>query len=271
MSARAGASGGYDAPAAGGAPDARVRAWWAHGFTLACLAIWWGASLVLPPYLIAGPVQVATRALGFFTNWFDAANLLISLAHVLASVVLAMGIGIGLALLAWTVPRTRLMIRQRWYPFLNAFSGIGWAIIAMLWFGPSHATVLFAMTTVMVPFVFINVSEGLQALDQELLEMGRSFTRHGGRVFLGIVLPALYPFLFAALRITVGVAWKSTLLAELFGTNEGLGFMVNQARLAFDSRTIMAVILLIILNVFLIDRFIFEPLQKRLARHYEPV
>ena len=247
----------------------RSRMWWAHGFTLACVLLWWGASLILPPYLIAGPVEVVLRAAQFFTNRFDFINLLISLLHVAGSVVLAFSLGMALALAAYYMPRTQLMIRHRWYPFLNSFSGVGWAIIAMLWFGPSHVTVLFAMTTVMVPFVFINVTEGLQALDQELMEMGRSFTRKGGRVFWDIVLPSLYPFLLAALRIAMGVAWKSTLLAELFGTNEGLGFMVNQARLAYDCTTIMAVILLIIIIVFLTDRLFFEPLQKRLARHYE--
>jgi NitT/TauT family transport system permease protein len=245
------------------------RALWAHGFTLACVAIWWAASLVLPAYLIAGPVAVVVRAAQFFTNRFDLLNLFVSLLHVVVSVLLAFTIGFLLALAAHYLPATRLMIRHRWYPFLNSFSGIGWAIIAMLWFGPSHATVLFAMTTVMVPFVFINVSEGLQALDAELLEMGRSFSRQSWRSFVWVVLPSLYPFLFAALRIAMGVAWKSTLLAELFGTNEGLGFVVNQARLDYDCKTVLAVILLIILFVFVTDRFLFAPLQARMARHYE--
>ncbi|MGE4239817.1 ABC transporter permease [Ramlibacter sp.] len=245
------------------------KALWAHGFTLACLLAWWGASLVLPPYLIAGPVDVVVRAAQFFTNKFDFMNLMVSLFHVVSAVVLACTIGFALALMAYYVPAARLMIRHRWYPFFNSFSGIGWAIIAMLWFGPSHVTVIFAMTTVMVPFVFINVTEGLLALDAELLEMSRSFTRRSWRSFLHIVFPSLLPFLFAALRICAGVAWKSTLLAELFGTNQGLGFMVNQARLAYDCKTIMAVILLIIAVVYITDRLIFSPIQKRLARHYE--
>jgi NitT/TauT family transport system permease protein/sulfonate transport system permease protein len=129
-------------------------------------------------------------------------------------------------------------------------------------------TVIFAMSALMIPFVYINISEGLGAVDEELLEMGWSFTHRPFAVFLRIVLPSLYPFALAALRISVGVAWKSTLLAELFGANEGLGFMVNQAREAYDSRTILAVIAIVVLIVFLTDRAIFVPLQRRLARHH---
>ena len=90
------------------APD-RARRWWAHGFTLACLAVWWVASLVLPPYLIAGPVEVALRAAQFFTNRFDFINLLVSLLHVVGSVVIAFILGMGLALTAYYLPQTRLI------------------------------------------------------------------------------------------------------------------------------------------------------------------
>ena len=45
-----------------------------------------------------------------------------------------------------------------------------------------------------------------------------------------VIVPSLYPFIFATLRIMFGVAWKVTLTAELFGGNSGLGYMINHAR-----------------------------------------
>lgn len=251
------------------AATARRQRWIAHAFTLACLFAWWGTAQVLPPYLIAGPEAVVIRAARFLHDPYDFYHLVVSCLHVIGGVALAFMLGTAMALCSYYVPVTRLMLRYRWYPFFNSFSGIGWAIVAVLWFGPSHPTVLFAMTAVLLPFVYINVSEGLEAMDAELLEMGSSFGRRPAGVFLHIALPSLYPFLFAALRIVFGVAWKSTLLIELFGTNEGLGFVINQARQNFDSATILAIILIIVIIVYSIDRWAFSPIQRRLARHYE--
>ena len=78
----------------------------------------------------------------------------------------------------------------------------------------------------------------------------------------------LVPFAFAALRTGFGVAWKVVLTAELFGGNAGVGDLLNTARQEFDTETIFAVIVFIILFVALTESFLFRPLQRRLDRRY---
>ena len=73
-------------------------------------------------------------------------------------------------------------------------------------------------------------------------------------MFVLVLVPSLYPFIFATLRIMFGVAWKVTLTAELFGGNSGLGYMINLSRQEFDTATIFAAIILIIAFVHGIDR-----------------
>ena len=232
------------------------------------LAAWAIAGFLLPPYLVAGPWTVALRVTRFFTDRADAEHLAVSFAHVLGSVVIAFGVGGLLALVNHYVPVSRVMIQNRWYPFLNSFSGIGWAVLAVLWFGPSDSAVLFAIASTLVPFVFVNLRAGLEAVDRDLLEMAASFSRRGLSRFWLIVLPSLYPFIFAALRIVFGVGWKACLLAELYGSNRGLGYLINVARQEFDSATIFAVITLIIVVVFVTDRCVFAPVQAQLRRHH---
>jgi NitT/TauT family transport system permease protein len=83
-------------------------------------------------------------------------------------------------------------------------------------------------------------------------------------------VPSLYPFIFATLRIMFGVAWKVTLTAELFGGNNGLGYMINLARQEFDTATIFAAIILIIGFVHGMDRYVLGPLQASVSRHHAP-
>jgi NitT/TauT family transport system permease protein/sulfonate transport system permease protein len=241
----------------------------AHLFTLGALVLWQLYSMTVEPYVLPGPVPVAVRLGDFLTSWSLAKHAFISFAHVFAAIAISFVIGSGLALLAHYVSALRLAIHGRISPFLNSFSGIGWTLLAIVWFGVNDVTVVFAITVVLTPFAIINMREGLETLDWELLEMSASFTRNRWREFVHVVLPSLIPFIFATIRISFGVSWKVTLAAELFGGRSGLGYLFNLARQDFDVALILVVIVVIIAFVYGADRLVFAPLQARLGRHHD--
>ena len=248
-----------------GAPLRKLAA---HFFTLFFLAGWEAASWVAPSYLLPSPVQTAWRLWAFIISSRDLGHLGASLFHVAAAIAISFVIGSLLALFPYYVPVLRLAIERRIGPFLNAFSAIGWTLLSIMWFGVSPLTVIFAISAVLVPFALVNMSAGLANLDTELLEMAGSFTRRRWRMFMLVIVPSLYPFVFATLRIMFGVAWKVTLTAELFGGNSGLGYMINLSRQEFDTATIFAAIILIIAFVHSTDRYVLGPLQASVSRHY---
>ena len=214
------------------------------------------------------PVQVAQRLWAFVTSARDLGHLGASLFHVAAAIAISFVIGSLLALIPYYVPVLRLAIERRIGPFLNSFSAIGWTLLSIMWFGVTPLTVIFAISAVLVPFALVNMSAGLANLDPETIEMAESFTRRRARMFALVIVPSLYPFVFATLRIMFGVAWKVTLTAELFGGNSGLGYMINLARQEFDTATIFAAIILIIGFVHGMDRYVLGPLQASVSRHY---
>ena len=240
----------------------------AHLFTLLFLAAWKAAALVAPSYLLPSPVQVAWRLWSFVTSWRDLGHLGASLYHVAAAIAISFVIGSLLALIPYYLPLLRFAIERRIGPFLNSFSAIGWTLLSIMWFGVSPLTVIFAISAVLVPFALVNMSAGLASLDAEILEMAESFTRQRWRMFALVIVPSLYPFIFATLRIMFGVAWKVTLTAELFGGNSGLGYMINLSRQEFDTATIFAAIIVIIAFVHSMDQYIMAPLQASVSRHY---
>lgn len=255
--------------AAGGWRDrraARVAA--AHLFTISFLLVWEAAARAAPSYLLPGPGETALRLWKFVTSAHDLGHLAASLLHVGVSIVLSFVIGSALAFLAYYVPVFRFAVERRLGPFLNSFSGIGWTLLAVMWFGVNSGAVVFAISAVLTPFALVNMAAGLASLDRETLEMARSFTRRGRPVFALVIVPSLTPFIFATIRIMFGVAWKVTLTAELFGGNRGLGYMINLARQDYDTTTILAAIILIIAFVHGMDRLVFVPIQARLSRHY---
>ena len=232
------------------------------------LLAWWGYSLIVPVYQLPGPWLVVQRIVSFITDSEELAQLALSLMHVTIAIVIAFVVGCVLAALAHWVWPLRMLIDGRLTPFLNAFSGIGWLFLAILWFGLDSFTVIFSVTMILIPFTIINVRAGLQELDADLLELGRSLSRSPLRGTVKVVIPMLVPYLFAALRNSFGVSWKVVLTAELFGGNAGVGYLLNIARQQFDTETIFAIIAFILIFVACAEIVLFRPIQRHLDRRF---
>jgi NitT/TauT family transport system permease protein len=240
----------------------------ALGFVLALGIAWFASAGHVPAYVLPPPDEVAAAVVAFAASAQRLPHLFATLAHIGSAIAIAFVLGALLAFAAhyarWSAPA----IHQRISPFLSAFSGIGWTLLAVIWFGVSSFTVVFTIVAVLLPFALVNLREGLIALDAELLEMGASFGRDRWRGWRLLVAPALLPFAAATLRIMFGVAWKVTLTAELFGGGRGLGYVINIARQDYDTPTLFAVILFIIVAVTLADRLIFGPLERLTTRQF---
>ncbi len=240
----------------------------AHMATLAALAAWWVYSLFEPPYLVPGPLPVFSRMVDYLADPDLRLQLVASLVHVLAAIVIAFACGAALATAAQLVPAVRLLVDGRITPFLNAFSGIGWLFLGVIWFGLTDTTVVFTVAIILVPFAIINFRTAVGELDAELTELGRSLSHSRLRVFRTVMVPQLVPYVFTTLRTCFGVAWKVVLTAELFGGNSGIGAELNVARQQLDTETILALILFILCFVVLAEVAVFRPGQRMLDRRY---
>jgi NitT/TauT family transport system permease protein len=238
-------------------------------FTLAALAAWFALARTVPDYQLPGPLLVLARMPDFLTDPTLRWALAVTFAHVVAAFAIAFVLGSALAGAAYRFVLFRALIDARITPFLNAFSAIGWLFLAILWFGLNSLTVIFTVTMILIPFTTINIRVGLNELDRELVELGQSLTDQRMLQFRKIVLPLLVPYIFATLRNSFGVCWKVVLTSELFGGNAGLGFVLNTARQEFDTATIFAIIVFILLFNALIETAVFRPIQNRLDRRYK--
>jgi NitT/TauT family transport system permease protein/sulfonate transport system permease protein len=241
----------------------------ADGFLLLVLALWYFSSLRLPEFVLPNPVKVLTLTARLFLDPPLLLHTAISLGRVVASVLLALAIGSTLVLAARYLPVTGLLVGNRLTPFFNSFPSLGWAILAVIWFGVSDRTVLFVETAILLPFCMINMWEGIKNLDPDLLEMAGSFGRRRGRILRKVIFPLLFPYIFSALRISFGVGWKVSLIAELFGAHSGLGYLLEQARQHFDMPMVFATICAIILLVAGMERLVFDRIERRVLRHLQ--
>lgn len=239
--------------------------WLADALVLGVLGVWLMGTRTLPEFVLPGPLAVGERLLVLFTDWEFLAHTLASTLRVIVSVLIALVIGGALAVLHRAVPALDWVIRGGIQPFLSSFPSIGWAILAAIWFPPGHLSIMFVQIAILVPFCLINIAEGLRQIDREVMEMAHSFTRSSSRITGRIAVPLMMPYVLGALRISYGIGWKISLVAELLGSTSGLGYLMLRAQGSADMTTVMAASLAIVLLFVAGERLVLDPLARRFA------
>jgi NitT/TauT family transport system permease protein/sulfonate transport system permease protein len=241
----------------------RGAQWVSNLLVAAIFGLWWFYSKQVPVYVLPGPIEIASDVGALLVRPEIAVHTYTSLLRVVVSVLSASVLGGGTVILAHHVRILRPFVGDRVIPILNAFPSLGWVMLGVIWFGVSERSIVFVETAILLPFSMVNIWEGLQALDEEVVEMGRSFTRKPMRQIWLVTLPLLRPYIVASLRTSYGVGWKVALIAELFGASTGIGYLMNLSRQNFDTAETLACIVVVILLVFVVDRLIFQPLARR--------
>ncbi len=248
-------------------PDANRPSLAERGFAefalLFGVVVWWLTAQDLPAFVLPTPGAVVVTMSRFFTDAGLAYHFFVSAGRVIAAVCMAMLVSLILAALATRSILLTAILERRVLVFLNSFPSVGWAILGVMWFQVSGGTVIFIQAAIILPFCLISAMSGFRQVDAELAEMGRSFTRNPVRRFLKLTLPLMMPILMSGIRIAYGICWKIALVAELFGAQSGLGYLLVRAQSSADAAMVFAVCLMIVVAVIVIDRLVLNPLAQK--------
>ncbi len=230
---------------------------------LTICGFWWFIAKDLPDFVLPTPIEVLISLVKLGTDLNTVGHVFISMARVLAAVFIAALISILFAVLSRMNIYFDTIIQNNILVVLNSFPSVGWAILGVIWFSISNGTVVFIEIMIITPFCLINCLQGFRQMDQELLEMGKSFSRNKFRNFFKLHIPLAVPFIIAGVRMSYGIAWKIAIVAELFGASSGLGWLLQQAQNQSDAQRVLAVCILIVILFSIIDGLILRPVAKR--------
>jgi NitT/TauT family transport system permease protein len=229
------------------------------------VALWqWGAGHV-SGFLLPPPAEV----LGRFLDPKFLSRLLGALGQSLVQLGLGFGLTLLIAVPLGIVIGRSLILGRMFEPVINAIYAIppvAFVPVLIIWFG------LFLEARVALVFlmsffdVLVIVIAGARDVRSSLVDVGRSFgASHRQRLRL-IVLPALLPFLFAALRVGSARAINGMITAELFFAAVNLGAIMKRATQNFDSATVLSVVILVCVLGLLAQSFI--TLLERRVLHW---
>jgi len=78
--------------------------------------------------------------------------------------------------------------------------------------------------------LYFNTYAGIRDIDERLIELARCYGLGGWQRLVHVVLPGALPSLFLGLRLAIGAAWLSLVVGEQTNTQNGIGFLMMEAR-----------------------------------------
>ena len=138
---------------------------------------------------------------------------------------LAIAVGIPIGFIMATLKKINHYL-DPWVSCLYATPLVALAPVIMVWFGlgifPNSLVVFLGA----VFPILLNTYTGIKSVKENLIEVVRAFGGSPLQLFFKVMIPDATPAIITGIRLAVGRAVISVVVAELFGAEAGLGFMV---------------------------------------------
>ena len=228
------------------------------------LVVWHAISRFFPPSLFPGPIPVFKRVWEIIVSGQFAVHMVATLVRVVAGFLSAFLVSIGVGIFMGVNRTAERFFEPNIIVGLTVPS-LAWSVIALMWFGISELAPIFTIFIVLQPLITVNIYQGTKALDHEVIEMARAFRAGRAMVIRDVVIPQLVPYLLAATRFGLSLAWKVTVIAELLGLSNGIGYMIHYSFGIFSMLDVFAWTIAFTLVMLALEYGLLKPLEVRIT------
>lgn len=243
----------------------RYRLWRLAGYVLFVGAWALLSEFVFEPYVLPSPVAIVREMWAilwsgdFWTNLWSTTKQL--------------AIGFTLAFLIGTTIGIAMGRSRYWDGFFHDYvmltlttPGLVFALICVMIFGLAPIGPVVAIVLTSFPHITVNVVEGVRAIPRDLLDMATAYGADRPTRVRHVILPAVAPYLFTAVRYGFAIAWKITALTELFGGADGVGIQIRVEFQFFNTAGVLAWAFFLVGLALITERVVLQRLEERFFR-----
>ena len=146
--------------------------------------------------------------------------------------VVGFGIAIVVGVLLGFLMGSSQLAYKAMYPLMTGFNALPKAAfvpILVVWFGIGVGPAV--LTAFLISFfpIMVNIATGLATLEPELEDVLRVLGARRWDVLMKVGLPRSLPYFFAALKVSITLAFVGTTVSEMTAANEGIGYLLISA------------------------------------------
>lgn len=192
----------------------------------------------------------------------------VSMVRALTGFTLAVLVGVPLGLLmGWF---------KKWEDFCSPLISLAYPIpkiglipLFILWLGIGNSSKVAVIFTACIFSVILNTYTGVKGTPRHLVWSALSMGASSREVLLKVVLPHSLPYIFAGLRLAMGIAWILLFAAEMVAARSGLGFLILYAERMLQTEVVFMALLTIAFFGFIFDRLILVGSRKACDWYFE--
>jgi ABC-type nitrate/sulfonate/bicarbonate transport system permease component len=258
--------------------DAPPEPWWVlHRATLVRTGsaglglILWEAlarSGAVSPLFLSSPSRVAAKIGQLFASGAIWPHVRTSAQEALLGFGLAMLIGIPIGVAMGRVPLVRLALE----PFVAALysaPSVAFLPLLIIWLGIGVWSKVVLVLVGAVVVLIVNTETGVTTVDRRLVEMAYAFTASKRQALTKVILPSAAPFILAGVRLSVGRVLIMVVVAELYASTAGLGYLIFQGAAQYDATLVFAGVTLLAGSGILLSQGL-RAIERRLQPWREP-
>jgi len=227
------------------------------------IAVWQMLTLGLPPIILPTPLGVLQRVFSDFLSapalsyyGVSEANLYGNLIYTAENVAMAVAVGSVIGVLAGLVSARFGLVRAVIDPVVMTAGTVPILVAApflLIWFGVGRASAVCLVIFYVVVILYVCAQRAATNLDPVYEDNARTLGATPRRMVRDILIPATVPEILGGLRIALAGAWGLEAIAELLGSQSGIGKVLEVLAGATDPQGIMATLLVLGLTAIVVD------------------
>ncbi|MED3763837.1 ABC transporter permease [Ureibacillus terrenus] len=220
-------------PIAGGKKAKKSSAAWGKGlvFPLLVIIIWQivSSSGLVSVTVLPSPLQIVSTFYQLIISGVLLEHLQISIYRAAAGFLLGGGIALILGFLVGFSKQFESYLDPT-MQMLRTIPSLAVTPLFILWFGFDELSKILLIAFASFFPLYVNTYNGIRSVDMKLFEVAQVLEFSRWKKVTKLILPSALGHILVGIRLSLGIAWLSLVVAELMGSSSGVGYMIMDAR-----------------------------------------
>lgn len=214
-------------------------------FAVIFLSFWqWASGRIIDPFFVSSPLAVSSRLYEWTLNGQLWSHLSVTMLATAFGFLIGAGIGFALGLLFGKFA----FLAEVMDPFITALYSIPKLALAplfIIWFGIGIESKIAVSASIVFFVVFLNTFAGVRDVSQIYINSTQIMGASSWAVLRTVVIPSATAWVITGLKVSVPYALVGTVIGEFMSSNRGIGYIIAQATGLFDTNSVFAGIVIL--------------------------
>nr|WP_198044683.1 ABC transporter permease [Lysinibacillus timonensis] len=233
------------------------------------LLIWQITANFSDPQFLPSPLLTIQGAIELITDGTLFVYMGYSFGRVMIGWIIGIFIAIPLGLLIGTNKIARLLTEPV-INFIRFIPPLAFITLFMMWFGIGEQSKVFLIVYATLFVVTINTFTGVLAIPEDKIRSAHSMGANKWQTLCYVIIPTSLPYMFTGAKLALGSSFMAIVGAEMVAANQGIGFMIWNARLYFQTDWIFVGLVILGIMGFVMDR-LFTWFGRKVLKRYNVV